>query len=625
MYLKISKTAISILLMVALILLPIAAICDSQDSLDSGYTQEDTHDTDIRDLLRGVSYIDYLKEHSDKPAGTKEEVIDASSYAFSDMAIIKETDYESMEGISILTPDSGTVKWEFQLEDHGMYQISILYYPYEGSGSSIERSLYINDEIPFNEARYITLSRIWNDEGTIKRDIFGNDIRPGQTECPEWTNSLLEDSTGYNPEPLLFYFAKGKNTIALKSIREPLMIKQIMLKPVTVIPNYLDLFAEYEKKGYSNSDAKDIVIQAEETYRKSSNSIYPLYDRSSPITQPQDVSKIRLNTIGREKWSLPGQWLEWKIPVSRTGLYRIAFRCRQDVIQGAFVSRKLTIDGQIPFSEAASISFRPGNSWKVEVLGNETDEYLIYLEEGEHLLRLETVLGEMAEILRETEDAMYFLNSIYRSILMITGPNPDKYRNYNFEKLIPGVLENMKEQAAVLYDIVNKIVSITGEKGQNVVLLERIAFQLSEMYRDPETIAASFTNFKGNVGSLGTWILTTSQQPLELDYIIIQSPESPLPKSESGFWELTWFYLRNFFMSFFIDYSAIGEVDPVEGEGTAADTSKQVNVWIETGRDQAAIIREMLDDSFVPENGIRVDLELVGPGTLLPSTLAGVG
>ena len=71
--------------------------------------------------------------------------------------------------------------------------------------------------------------------------------------------------------------------------------------------------------------------------------------------------------------------------------------------------------------------------------------------------------------------------------------------------------------------------------------------------------------------------------------------------------------------SFTHDYSALGDLS----KGFAEDRS--IKVWIGTGRDQAQALKTMIEDSFTPQTGIRVDLELVNMNILLQATLAGRG
>src|SRR5690606_7455811 len=50
-----------------------------------------------------------------------------------------------------------------------------------------------------------------------------------------------------------------------------------------------------------------------------------------------------------------------------------------------------------------------------------------------------------------------------------------------------------------------------------------------------------------------------------------------------------------------------------------------IEVWIGTGRDQTSILRQLLDESFVTQNGINVNLKMVNMGVLLSATLSGNG
>src|SRR5690606_24813784 len=166
---------------------------------------------------------------------------------------------------------------------------------------------------------------------------------------------------------------------------------------------------------------------------KSDPTLYPINDRSSPNTKPYHPSKIRLNTIGGYRWNIPGQWISWKVDIPETGLYKIAFKVRQNMVRGSFSNRRLTIDGKVPFKEVENLKFKYKNDWNMYAIGDDEEAYLFYLEEGEHELRLEVILGDLAEILRVVEDSLYKLNEAYRKIIMLTTPNPDPYRDYDLE------------------------------------------------------------------------------------------------------------------------------------------------------------------------------------------------
>ncbi len=56
-----------------------------------------------------------------------------------------------------------------------------------------------------------------------------------------------------------------------------------------------------------------------------------------------------------------------------------------------------------------------------------------------------------------------------------------------------------------------------------------------------------------------------------------------------------------------------------------ADDPNSIKVWIGIGRDQAQILKQMIEDTFTPETGIRVNLELVNEmqRLLVPASIAG--
>ena len=67
-----------------------------------------------------------------------------------------------------------------------------------------------------------------------------------------------------------------------------------------------------------------------------------------------------------------------------------------------------------------------------------------------------------------------------------------------------------------------------------------------------------------------------------------------------------------------MDYNAIGNV--YDG-----DDMKTITVWIFAGRDQCTILKTMIDDSFVPEYHIGVNVNLMTAAVLLPATVAKTG
>jgi len=567
-------------------------------------------------IRRDETYELYISQFAGAQKPETEVSIAVDQYIEADMDVEVLQDFNGHAGKSLKTDEQGYVTWEVDVPQEGLYNIFIEYYPIEGRSSAIEREIWINGTSPFIDAKHITLTRVWVNAEEVKQDNRGNDLRPRQIEQPRWQTAYFNDYMGYHNEPYLFHFNKGKNIIKLVSVKEPMVIGSMKLTQYKTIPTYKEKLEEYKQKGYEIIDDEPVYLQGESASFKSDPTLYPLNDRTTPATVPYHKSKIRLNTIGGTNWQLPGQWIEWDIPVEKSGLYQITIKGRQNITRGLYANRRITINGEVPFREMEYIPFNYSATWNNFILGDGEEPYLFYLEEGVNKLKMEVVLGDLAEILREAEDSVYVLNNAYRKILMLTGRTPDKYRDYQLEKKLPGVMETLNEQSRILADLSKRLTDYTGQRGSHNGILDRLSYQLADMYKRPRTIQNRMKQFKDNVGALGTWINNTRYQPFEIDYIVVSSPGENLPKADASFFKRILHELSAFFASFTEDYNSVGNV---------YDEKDAVTVWITTGRDQAQVIKKIIDDSFSPQKGIAVNVELVQANVLLPATVAGRG
>jgi ABC-type glycerol-3-phosphate transport system substrate-binding protein len=570
-------------------------------------------------LLAGQDYSDYKNQHESAAFIDREIVVEASTYTHIEgdgFEIL--SNYEDQDGLSLKTGEQGNVEWNINVPETGLYHMSALYYPIAGKSSSIERSLLIDGEIPFKEAAYLGFDRIWGDQlDQIERDNRGNDLRPQQIEKPEWRVALFKDFEGYYEEPFQFYLTAGNHKISLVSQREPMVIRELKLFHHMASSSYEETLKRYQGEGLQETKDILITVQGEDAIAKSSPTLYSQTERTSPAVYPYSPSKTRVNTIGGYNWRIPGQWIEWEIEAPETGLYKIGFKSQQNFVRGIYSTRKLTIDGEVPFDEMKRVPFKFGSGYRLDVMGG-SEPYLFQLAKGKHILRLEVNLGEFAPLIREVEESLFNLNTMYRKILMITGSAPDQFRDYRVEKQVPNLLETFTEETKRLKSVSKELRRLSGGSSDSEALLKTMATQLDEMLADPRTIPRRLTSYKINTGGLGTWLLRTREMPLEIDTIYVASPDKELPKKGTGFFSRLKHEIVTFMYSFFIDYNQIGNV--------SNDKEKRsITVWIGSGRDQANTLKAMIDETFTSETGINVNLKLVQMQTLLPATLAGQG
>lgn len=695
----------------------VSVAADSSGSSDGAYEAPS-----LAELLGTISYEEYLAKNQNVAAGKVDEPIviegaDIINYA---------ADITNAPGVAAVTLDDGTqaiylpsegvVGWAVNIPIGGKYSIKLNYAAVDNSESkttSIERSLYINGDVPFYEARFLTMTKSWVDkensfqhwdgkllykyvkdgkvvypfvdedgtvyqldigkegenknkmiftktgtvdskliEGAEKYPVFSTDINGNEIKTSkelltvgkatingeemgigELRSYLASDSTGYYIDPLQVVFTTGTNTIQLDAQREAMLLYSIEIAPYEQYQSYEEYVDYWKSQGASEiKDGASFKVQAEYTTATSENTLCGFSDRTSYINEPQDASALLLNTIGGEggeKWQNISQWARYSVTVPKSGFYKVSLRFRQGVLEGTFSSRTLRVatssmvaaglPAEVPFYEAQYLQFNYADNWQVESLNSGTDTtYLLYLEEGENYLEFEASLGNMADILRQVENAMDTINSVYIKIRMITGTDPDVNVDYGFYRIMPDDIDELQIQKEVLRKVAKAFEAQTGTTGSHAKTLETVATLLDRMKKE-DKIASNLGNLKENLGTLGTWLQNSKNQPLEIDYLYISPVNAKLPQANDNFWQSIKYEITQFARSFTADYNSLGSTEIVDEENV-------IQVWTTLARDQAQIIRNLINADFNKNNpGVSVELKLVAGGSLLPSILAGVG
>ncbi len=580
-----------------------------------GYNLDDL----IKDLFRYKFYNTYLEEHAGAPSPNDVININIFDYEVEDMDIDAYEDY-------IVTDEKGTITWTFQVSNPGFYNLKLTYYPVLGRSSDIQREIYIDGEIPFDGLDQVEFSRIWIDnEGIIKKG--NHEVRTDQVEQPAWQTVYISDSQKYVQGPFKIYLAEGQHTLSFKSIAEPMAISAISFEQAPEVPSYQDYIKELIDR-YPVYNGKNIKFQAERIggdnnalvgLKKSSPMLYPISNFSNSRVEPYHPYEIRLNTIGGTNWRIIGDWITWEFEVPQDGLYTINFNAIQNASRGSFSVRELRVNGEVPFQEAYDITINYDTEFQMYTIGG-NEPYLFYLKKGVNSITLEVALGKMGPLIQEVRVSVMILNDLYRKITKITGVTPKDYIDYQLEEKLPQMIPTFIQERDRLARIVRDIKTIAGDTSDKTALLDQMVAQLNDLIKKPEKIINQLYRFQSNISAMSTWILQVSEQPLEIDYFIIAGPNSKLPKVRPNIFETIYYNIFRLISTFFVDYNNFvsdGTNNPRNGNS--------VEVWIQSGRDQAQILRNLIDNSFTPKTGISVNLKLVPGGVILPATFAGNG
>lgn len=559
-----------------------------------------------------LSNAEYAGKLSDKEVTVKLSDFTASEEGAAEMG---------EEGI--LTADEGMVSWSFDVFETGFYNLEIGYISLPGTTSDIQRRLYIDGEFPYNALSQVVLKRWWEDEDIRTKNK--NEIRPGSNELYHRNTLFLEDYGRRNNEPLIFYLEKGKHTLSLEVIKEPLEVTSLIFKAAEKPAGYSESI-EKLKVEYPVYSGDSIICQAErkaggtERIIKSSSSINIQKNYSDSSLQPYHPYRIVYNTIGAQNWAQPGDSITWEVEAPAEGLYELTFKGRQNLNRGVTSYRRLYVNGAVPYEEANAVGFSYSAEMNNYTLTDgEGEPYLFYLKAGKNTVTLENVMGPMGDIISRVEESMKALNQIYLEVIRLTGQVPDKFIDYEIAKKIPDFSKVMEIQSAGLNQAVEDIVAITGEKGENTSLLGKMALEAAALAEDPESVTEELNQLKNNISALGTWLVNISSMPLEIDYLVLSGQGGKLPEAREPFTAGVTNSIIRFASTFFVKNSQISEDSQESGSGN-------IKVWMASfGKEQAQIIQNMIDESFTPESDINVNLQLIPVDVVLRAALAGNG
>lgn len=610
------KRLTAALLAVAMCVGTVPAAFAAEDT-DSGQDTAATDNSiisadDIDASNRENSYSAYLDRNSGAARPDQEIMIYGKDYKDpTEETVVSVDDVDGVSQVMKWESQSGQVSFTVDVPQAGLYNIEASYEALAGNTNTVELTLAINGEIPYTTATRITLPKVWVDKNEIAKDIHDNDIRPGQVESVRWQKTPLKDIDGLFNEPLAFYFEAGENTITINSDRAAFALEYLKLYNEKELP----LYSAPSESEIASANGQRILIEGEKAAYKNDRSLYPTSDRTSYMTSPADPTKTRYNTIGKDNWNQATQSITWEFDVETAGYYKIGIRARQDSMRGLYSNRRLYIDDVVPNRESNQIKFYYNTEWDVVYPEDGNGEPMYYyLDAGKHTLTLEAIPGEIGEIMDELEGIVYQITSYYRRIREITGPSPDEYNDYKIDKSIPTIVDDFKSYSKRLRELQAEIEKLSGaDGGSEAVTLDKMAIVLDKCTERVYRIPSLLQQIKENISAVSSWMQTYRGQALEVDFIELTTSDQEFTTTKKSFFKSLGFGFKSFIGSFFEDYNSLSE-----------DGENSITVWVSLGRDQAQVVKQLVDNEFNPTSDTKAAINLV-QGGIVEATLAGKG
>ncbi len=608
---KVSVRIITGILCIAMLLtvmaVPAVAVNDTDASVSGGTV------TPAVEKLSGndYDYHAYKFEHEGNSPAAESIVLDGSAYTSeSGSGVVAQSEYEGQTNVIVWESQTGSVDYTFNVPADALYNITFTYKALKSSDRDLDFGIKIDGEFPFFGSEALELPRMWMDVGEFRQDDYGNQFAAELTTYTGFTTKAVYDISGASVYPMEFFFTAGKHTVTVVTNAEDWVISKIALAvPESAVKPYEEVKKEYEAAGYKSAEAETITIEAEHADIKSTRSLIPYSDNSSPEVTPSSATLSQVNYIGNTNWKLPNEEIKWFVDVPADGLYKIGFKYKQDQVINGFSYRHLKIDGVTPFAECANIKFNYTINWKDFVFGDENGEYEFYLTAGRHEFSLMGTLGELSDSYYRLKSVTTDIGDLYLDVVMITGENPDPNLSYELFKTIPGFEDRLSDYHSRLLELVAEMQVLSGEETSNYIAsMQNTARVLKSMldnkYTSHEYVAEYFSEYT----QLSSWLYSMQEMALSIDCIKFTPVEKEMEFKHVGFFTKEWFKWQRFFISFSKSYSKIS---------VAKEGSKVIRIWVNWGRDQSQVLNNLINESFIPyaeqELGysVSVNLELV--------------
>lgn len=504
---------------------------------------------------------------------------------------------EISEESFLWTEDVTSVSYSVPVPQAGSYVMEFVYQALESKSDVIQLEGKLewqggSDSFPIRLARPV-------EYGQIKTMDNGDQMRADTVISQQTQQTKLRILDSVSNEPCCWELPAGEATLTLTGVRTDFVLCEIRLYLRESLPDYEEIKSS-EDYAEAMPAGQTVQIQAENISRSSEAALGARYDRSDALVEPSSTRDMLLNIAGGDNYCSDGQWMEWDFEVPESGLYTLRIKARQNYKNGLSVNRRIYLDGGIPFLEAENLAFPYSGKWQMVTLNAYNgEEAPIYLEKGAHTLRMEVVPGPEADAIVKVQELVSDLSDIYRNIVMITGVNPDKNREYDLERDIPQLMQALTEVRDGLTEEKDFLQEGTEKQSGELSTITTLIVQIDSFLENPDTIPVRLGNFKGNIDALSSFMLSISNQPLDLDYILLAAPGETMPSVNAGFWNSFRFEAGALYASFFPKETKEEDV---------------LTVWVSLGRDQMQVIKDITDHGYTAATGRKVEFSLVQQG-----------
>ncbi len=490
-------------------------------------------------------------ENAQKPA--REIEINAADFK-TNSSHFEVAEFEGKSGAVRRTDGTGALTWEFRVNNEGLYDMSMLYFP---TADSVKIGIKLDGEYPFYEMRSYELTRYWHSKtSAIQYDSNNkNQKRPQQVEYDCWVDQTIKDKSGLLGEAYSFRLSSGTHTLTIEGLTPELYLKTITFRNSEELPRYENIKPSQEEieetPPLMNNEA--ILVEAELPKYTTSSTLYPTYDRTNCAISPSHPTNKRYNTIGADTWNTPSQTIFYEVEAPYDGYYTLNIKCRQT--EALSSSRRIYVNGKVPCAELDRVSIPRVSAWQT-ISPKTADGEPIYIKlfAGKNTIAFEAVAGDSTGTATEIYSSAARLSSYL---------NGEDMTDEELAELFAEEADVLSEAAA----------DISGSAAAVSALA--LAKSLNAAAERPEKLAAMEAGIREQISGLYVQTEELCSQPLEMDYFEIKTVHENFRKSKAGFFKQIDFSFKAFVGSFFEDYAAVSPKTSKNAVNVLADLNAE--------------------------------------------------
>nr|WP_307990693.1 extracellular solute-binding protein [uncultured Niameybacter sp.] len=518
--------------------------------------------------------------------------------------------YDLLEVLNLQAEDQVTLNIDVPKE--GTYCVAFDYNAYSDNILPVELSMQVNDEYPYYELRRLLFENTWVMLEEASLDRYGNEIISIPEKMSGWQTKQIVDASFRWSEPLLIPFKKGMNTIKLQVEEGAILIGEMTLSA-----------PKKDYKPYMEADSVEgnnlIVIEAEQMTYRNDSSIRAGSEFDVDLSPYNTYTRV-LNMLDGAAFKVPGQRIDYAFEVEEAGYYKIGLNYRQNSKIDFPVFMDVMIDGEVPYSDLKAYPFAYNKKFEKTTLKNKTnsEEMGFYLEKGSHMISFVLNIDNVHHVIEELERIMKEITNLSLEVTKITGGKVDKNRDFQLEKYIPNVGEQLTSWA----DQIDNLYQSIGIYNQDVKEIGSFSSlsvaqkQLRALAKKPNELPTRLTELSQGTSSVSQLLANMLQglntSPISIDQIYIYQNEKDLLKNENIFVKVTE-GIKRFINSFTKQDYSVDNINP-----------EHLQVWVARPRQYVEILQKMADETFTPETGIVVDFSLMpDPNKLVLANAAG--